>query len=159
MSQIAYQPVASTLVQDEFDACWKDGWRQSRRSLNGIGRRERQVIDDLSRGRGTAMLREGFQILRAFSTCAADRVALTEQLRGFLLAGVAVDLTVPEAMLRETEANEEGNHAQMRHAFYTSRGTLDHVVERMTAQEVASRVLADTLHRERPAMVQVGSRR
>lgn len=143
-------------ARDEFDAAWKDGWRQVRRTLRGLGRRERQVIDDLTRGRGVSMLREGFEIVRACSTCPADRVALTEQLRGFLLVGTSLELTEAEAMLRETEANEAGNTMQIKHAFYRSRGTRDGVIEAMTRQSVMSQTLADTLHRDRPALVSVG---
>ena len=153
MTAAAYQSHSTPVVDDQFDAAWKDGWRQAQRSLAGIGRRERQVIEDLKRGRGVSMLREGFEIIRHASTCPADRVALTESLRGFLLAGMPVDVTEPEAMLRETEWNEHGNMAQIKRALYRDRGSRDQVIETMSGQAIASRLLADVLRTERPALI------
>lgn len=144
------------LAFDEFDAAWKDGWRQTRRTLRGLGRSEARIIDDLTRGRGVTMLRQGFEIVREHSTCAADRVALAEQLRGFLLAGLTLELSEAEAMLRETEANEQGNVAQFRHAYFRSLGSRDAVIESMSGQEIASRLLKDTMWRDRPALIQAG---
>jgi hypothetical protein len=156
MTRLAYQSRAEVLAIDEFDAAWKDGWRQVQRSLSGLGKRERQVIDDLKRGRGTTMLREGFEIIRQASTCANDATALCESLRGFVMAGHTLDVTEPEAMLRETEANEHGNMAQIKRALYGDRGSRDQVIETMNGQAIASRLLADTLWRERPALIKAG---
>lgn len=154
MTASAYQNERGLLAYDEFDAAWSDGWRLAMRSVDAPPS-EMQVLHDLRRLRGVKMFRNGLEIVRARSTNPADRVALMEKLRGFLLTGVALDLTEPEAHRQEDDANSRGNAAQFRRAFFRNRGSRDDVIEAMSAQEIASRLLADTLVNERPALIQV----
>lgn len=146
---------AHLLAGADFATLWAEGWQVMRRSCD-LTRSEAGVIDDLSRLRGCGMVRRGLEIVRATSTNPMDRFALLEKLRGFMLAGLAVDLTEAEATLRETEANGRGNVAQVRHIHYRSRGSREAVIESMTEQSIASRLLADVVRVERPALIKAG---
>lgn len=139
---------------DDFDTMIRDAIRQMRRSVDGLDRKQAKLLEDFgSHGRYVQGLRQVVEIARNHCRRPEDAVAFADQLRSFILAGHVIDLTTPEAMLRETEANHCGDAAQFRHAFYRSRGTRDQVIEAMSAQEVASRLLADVLATERPALI------
>lgn len=150
-------PTSETLalLEGEFEQAWREGWQIARRSCD-LSREQAGTIDDLSRLRGCLTLKRGFEILRHTSKNATDATALMEKLRGYLLAGHAIDLTEAEATHRETLANYHGNDAQDRHHFYRSAGTRSAVVEAMNGQAIASRLLADTLLKERPALIKAG---
>ncbi len=143
------------LSADAFEQAMKDGLRQLTRSTD-MTKSQRDLVYDMgTRGRYIAGLRQLAEIARVQCQDPADAVAWIEQIRGFVLAGHVIDLTEGEAMRRETEANRSGDVAQIRRAYLRCRGSLDQVVEAMTGQEIASRALADVLHRERPALIQV----
>lgn len=146
-----YQPVA-----DDFDRIIRNGLRRLTRSVDrsDLDKRQRKILEDFGQhGRYVGAFREVATIARLHCKRPEDAVALADELRGFILSGHVIDLTTPEAMLRETEANGHGDAAQFRHAYYRSRGTRDAVMEAMNAQEVASRLLADVLATERPALI------
>lgn len=141
---------------DDFDRIIRDGIRRMARSVSGLDRKQTKLLEDFgAHGRYIQGFRQVAEIARNHCQRPEDAVALADQLRVFILAGHAIDLTTPEAMLRETEANQQGDRQQFRHAYYRSRGTRDAVIEAMSAQEVASRLLADVMVTERPALVQV----
>lgn len=149
-----YQP-----VDNDFDRIIRDGIRRMARSSEGLDKKQRKLIEDFgSHGRYVQGLRQVVEIARHHCTRPEDAVALADQLRGFILTGHVIDLTTPEAMLRETEANAGGDAAQFRHAYYRSQGSRDAVIEAMSAQEVASRLLSDALWNERPALITSGIR-
>lgn len=156
MSAIAYGSGAPSHA-DDFEAVIRDGIRRIARSSAGLDKKQRKLIEDFgSHGRYVQGLKQVVEIARNHCQRPEDAVALADQLRGFILAGHVIDLTTPEAMLRETEANSHGDDAQFRHAFYQSRGSRAAVIEAMGAQEVASRLLADVMWSERPALITAG---
>lgn len=144
-------------VADDFDQMIRDAIRQMRRSCDGLDRRQAKLLEDFgSHGRYVQGLRQVLEIARSQVQRPEDALAIVEQLRGFILSGHVIDLTIPEASLRETEANGAGDLAQHRHAYFATAGTRADVIETMRAQEFASRALADTMWRHRPTLVTSG---
>jgi hypothetical protein len=152
----AYGDETPSHVVDPFDQVIRDAIRRMKRSADGLDRKQVKLLEDFgTHGRYIQGFRQVCEIARNHCQRPEDAVALADQLRCYILAGHVIDLTTPEAMLRETEANEFGNHQQFRHAYYRSRGTVDGVIEAMSAQEIASRFLMDAMVKERPTLVQV----
>jgi hypothetical protein len=157
MTARAYRNDSTSQVADDFDRIIRDAVRRMRQSTDCIDAKQRRLLEDFGKdGRYVQGLRQVVEIARYHCQRPEDAVAIADELRWFIMAGHVIDLTTPEAMLRETEANRRGDEQQFRHAYYRSRGTRDAVIEAMSGQEIASRLLADTLVNERPALVQVG---
>lgn len=133
-----------------------EGFRIARRSLADLDRDERQLFDDLQRGRGLGMFVRAIDVIRAKGRCPSDQLALADHLRYCLKHGRSLDLTEREAIERETEANQEGDRAQWRHRFAPSLGTRDLVREAMRKQAVWSEIMADVAVAERPALIRAG---
>jgi hypothetical protein len=158
MTARAYGDQTPSHVVDEFDRIVRDAVRRMRQSVDRstLDKRQVKLLEDFgTHGKYIAGFRQVVEIARNHCQRPEDAVALADQLRGFILAGHVIDLTTPEVMLRETEANKHGDFWQFKHAYYQSRGTRDGVIEAMSGQQVASQLLADVLVRERPKMVAV----
>lgn len=143
---------------DPFLDAVQAGIRQMRRSTH-MTPHQRRLLDDLNRGRYLSGLRQYCEMGREQAVNAADACALFDMLKGFVIAGHTTQYTTPEAFGLETQANQELDDAQWRHAFTPSTGTIDRMVEKASAQEVASSILRHAVIRQRPALVSLSGRR
>lgn len=149
--------LASLPVSDDaFLAAIREGVRQTRRSCSGLTRKDRRHLDDFMKGRYVQGLRLFVEITRNHCTDPRDATALWDRLSALTVAAHVADYTVQEAYGLETFANYELNDAQDIHALTPSTGTVDRIVEKSSAQEVATSVLRHAVIRQRPALVAVG---
>lgn len=139
----------------DLERAWYEGWRLMRRTCD-LTPGQAQLIDDIQRMRGCSRVKQALEIVQQTSHCPADSLGLSEKLRHYFLTGAVLDLTVPEAYDQETDANYRGNVAQHRHAFSPSIGTRESLAEAMNGQEVASRILKETVIKDRPALIRAG---
>jgi hypothetical protein len=141
---------------DPFAMAVREGVRQTRRSCEGLSRKQHRLLDDLTKARYVNGLRLFVEITRAHCTDPRDATALWHRLAALTLSAHVEDYTVGEAYGLETLTNYELDDAQNIHALRASTGTVDALVERASAQEVASAVLKHVVIRQRPALVQSG---
>lgn len=146
--------MASLPVSDDpFVAAIREGVRQTRRSCEGLSRKQHRLLDDLTKARYVNGLRQFVEIARQHCSDPRDATALWDRLSALTLSAHVEGYTVREAYGLETFANYELNDAQDLHALMPSTGSVDHVVEKSAAQEVATVVLRHAVLRQRPALV------
>lgn len=140
---------------DAFAAAVREGVRQTRRSCEGLSRQQHRLLDDLMKARYVNGLRLFVEITQQHCRKPQDATALWDKLATLSLAAHVSGYTVPEAGGLETLANYELDDAQLRHAHSPSTGSVDRVLEKASAQEVASAVLRHAVIKQRPALVSV----
>lgn len=147
MTHLAYQTQAPLHGTDDFERSMKDAIRQIRRSAVDLTQGERNLLDDIGRGRYLKGLRKVAEIARTKCIVAADATALAECVRGFILQGHVAVVSPFDALRQETQANHWGNAAEFEWVVSPTRASKEQVVEALRAQEIASRGVIDSLHR------------
>lgn len=135
------------------EAAVRESCRLMLRSAAGLTAQQQQLAYDVQRGRYARSLRVFFSLLEIGRHCAepSDAVALPEVCRGYIVAAHPrlVSVGVREAFEQESRANQRCDDAQRAYLWDRSAGAADAVIEATTAQELASRAMADALHSAR----------
>jgi hypothetical protein len=139
-----------SLVQtaDEFEALFRDGIRQMRRSVLPLDRPQVRLLDDVTRGRGIGMLGKVLEIARYQCADPTDATAVPEVCRGFVLAGHRANTTVFAAGQLETDANCDFDHAQLAYEHEPTRANYERLIEAGNRQINETRRVMDAAHAE-----------
>lgn len=125
-----------------------DAVRVVRISAHGLSERERQLLDDLGRGR---YLTGVFKFVEIAKRCEDPLHAawFAERLRGFVLADhPAISRDVDLAFRDETVANGDANLAQHDYRVAPTRANRERAIDALLRQDITTHAAIDALHRD-----------
>lgn len=130
----------------DFLGVTRDGVRQVRPYLDTLPKKEARLLDDVSRGKGLAMVRQALEIARHRASCPAAATGLLENWRGFVLAGHTPGCAILDAFGWETEAQGGFDVAQFAYAENPSEANRLRAIEAGNRQLAETRRALDALH-------------
>lgn len=145
--------IAFRAHEDAFARAVREGVSQTRGACEGLSKQDGWFLSDLSDVKYLAGLRRFVGIAMQHCKTPADATALWDKLSALTLSAHMEGFTLAEAYGLETQANYELDVAQHGHALHPTLGTVDRIAQKAAAQEVASRVLAHVVIRQRPTLV------
>lgn len=149
-------PTATPLKVDrpaDLPSLLADACRVVRRSASGLSAKERQLLQDYRKARYAMTTLDQLLVISASCTELEGLFAIPEACRAYTIGVLARRLrgapSVFEAFRRETEAQTAADLAQLRFAFDRTAVARDEALERLVAQETATRAAIDALHHHR----------
>lgn len=131
-----------------FDRLMANAMRAVRRSAVGLTPKESQLLADVSRGRGFRVISEVADIARYRCADPTDATAIAEGLRGYILRDhPGLVLSWFDVLRYEGATNTMADEALVEHVLSPSGATRDRMVETHVAQAIASRAVADLIHK------------
>ena len=147
------KPITFRVSDDPFVAAVREGVSQTRGACEGLSKKQHWFLDKLASAAYLRGLQQYVEIAQLHCQRPSDATALFDRLAALTLSAHVEGFTLAEAYGLETQANYELDVAQHGHALNPSVGTVDRVATKASAQEVASRVLAHTVVRQRPTLI------